>query len=253
MLLRNGFIAPDRLVWLGKTAGLDGVSLDANRDLRLGAQTTLAAIARDRLVRAHCPSLAFAASRAANPRVRAVATLGGHLAHADPRQDLPPVLLALDARVTIAGLSTSRTIGVDELLVDFMTTSLASDEIIVSVTVPARPGRRERYVRFTPNSLDDYPTVGVAAVLEVDADGTVTDARIGLGGVAPSAVLVEAARPVLVGRRPSAADLDALADAARETASPVDDQRGSAAYKKAMSALWAKRTVAALLEPEPGD
>jgi carbon-monoxide dehydrogenase medium subunit len=213
---------------------------------------TLAELAADRRVGSSCPSLAEAAARAANPRIRAVATLGGHLAHADPRQDLPPVLLALGAVVTVSGPHGVRQIPVGELLTGFMATALQPDELVVEVGIPPRAGRRDRYVRFAPNSALDFPTVGVAAEVVLDESGVVTAARVALGGVAPTAVLVAGAPAALVGRRPSAGDLDRLAEAAAEAAAPTDDQRGSVEYKTAMAAVWARRAVAGLVTPRRG-
>ncbi|HUZ22006.1 MAG TPA: FAD binding domain-containing protein [Acidimicrobiales bacterium] len=247
LLLRNGLVEPERLVWLGRIAALGGIAVGTDGSLRIGAATTLAELARHPEVLRRCASLARAASGAANPRIRAVATLGGHLGHADPRQDLPPVLLALGASAEVTGVGGTRLVEIADLLVGFMETSLAPDELITSVVVPERVGRRDVYLRYTPNSHDDYPTVGVAVDVSVAPDGRVMGARLALGGVAPTAVLVEGVADALVGRAASAADLEAVAEAARSSATPVDDQRGSAAYKQAMSGLWAVRAVRAAL------
>ena len=120
------------------------------------------------------------------------------------------MLLALGAVATVSGPHGVRQVPVRELLTGFMATALEPDELLVEVSVPPRAGRRDRYVRFAPNSSLDFPTVGVAAEVVLDESGVVTAARVALGGVAPTAVLVAGAPAALVGRRPSADDLDRL-------------------------------------------
>jgi carbon-monoxide dehydrogenase medium subunit len=247
LLLRAGLLEPSRLVWLGRIASLRGTGREADGSLRLGAGDSLADVAAHEEVRRSCPGLAAAAGGAANPRVRAVATLGGHLAHADPRQDLPPVLLALGASVEVAGRGGTRLVDLPALLVGFMETSIAPDEVITAVVVPPRQGHHDVYLRYTPASADDYPTVGAAADVALAADGTVRSARVALGGVAPTAVLVAGVQEMLAGRDPSAADLGEVAAAARASADPLDDQRGSAAYKREMCGLFAVRALRAAL------
>ncbi len=250
ILIRHGLLAAERLVWLGRVEGLRGIaSLDDG--LEIGAGVTLAEIADSALVRDRHPMLAAAAARVGNPRVRAVATLGGHLAHADPRQDLPPVLLALDAVATARGPRGERQIPLTDLFLGPFDTCLAEGELLTRVRIPvAPPGRRSRYTRFTPGSEADYPTVGVAARLELE-DGAVRRLVLGLGGVAGRPLRLEPSE--LVGQ-PSGPELfDAAAEAAVRASDPTSDQRGSAGYKRAMVRLWARRTLAALAAADGAD
>src|SRR5262249_39739121 len=152
--------------------------------------------------------------------------------HADPRQDVPPVLLALGARVAVASRDGAREIPVDDFFLGFMETEVGEDELVTSVFVPAVDGRRAVYARFTPTSSDDFPAVGVAVSIDLDVAGAVSGVRVALGGVADTPILVSEAGDVLVGRRPGERDLRALADAASESARPSGDSRGSPAYKK---------------------
>jgi carbon-monoxide dehydrogenase medium subunit len=246
MLLKNGLLEPDRIVWLGKVPGLRRLAAGGDGTLVAGATVTLRELAASEAVRSHAPALAHAASQVGNPRVRAVATLGGALVHGDPRQDIPPVLLALEARVRIAGPSGEREVPVAGFHTGFMETILAEGELVTEVVIPAVPGRRAVYARFTPGSEDDYPTVGVAASVVRSGDGTVTRAVLGLGGVGPAPLLVDGAA-ALAGSVPGPADIEAVAAAAEETAAPADDQRGSARYKKAMAREWTRRALRACL------
>lgn len=210
-LLKTGLLEPERLVWLGRIAELGRVEILADGTLRIGAGVTL-----DRLAR--LPLLASAAARIGNPRVRAVATLGGHLAHADPRQDLPPLLIVLKASVT----TSRRSLALEELYTGFMTTVLDEAELITHVDIPPS-GARSGYVRFTPGSASDYPTVGVAAALTL-ADGEVVEGRLALGA--------GASRPKLV-------PWPGLADALAAVANAAD----AGGYQREMAALFTRRLL----------
>lgn len=252
LLLKERLVAPSRLVWLGRIPELKAVSLHSDGALHIGAGVTLAQLTQSAEVRRCCPSLARAAGEIGNPRVRAVATVGGHLGHADPRQDLPPVLLAHDSRLVTVGRSGRQTIALGRLFAGPMETSLAPDEIITEVIVPPRAGRRASYVRYKPGSEQDYPAVGVAVSLVVHPDGVVADARIALGGVGATALIAADAGRSLVDHKPSPADIQVAAEMAGQSALPTDDQRGSAGYKRAMTVLWTRRALTALLGSAPG-
>lgn len=247
MLLKHRLIEPTTLVYLGGLDRLSGVIEGDGGELRLGATATLRSLIASPEVVKTAPALADAARHVGNARVRAVATIGGALVHADPRQDLPPVLLALGASVQLASAGGARTVPLSEFFRGFMETAAAEDELLTEAIIPPGRNRRTTYARYTPTSQDDYPTVGVAVSLEFDDDGTVGSASVALGGVADRPILVPEAHQLLAGRRPSERDLASLAEAAEAAASPTDDQRGSAAYKKAMAAVWTRRAASACL------
>lgn len=240
LLVSQGLLDPACLVWLGRIAELRRMRREGDR-LVIGAGVTLRELAADPTVRVHLPALAEAAAVVGNSRVRAAATIGGALAHADPRQDLPPACLAHRASVQIAGPSGRRSLPVEDLATGFMSTVLEPDEVLTAVTVPLVDGLRSAYLRYTPGSADDYPTVGVAAAARV-ANGVVTDASVAVAGAGPRAYLVPEADG-LVGRRAEEAPTRALGDAAAARARPVDDRLGTAAYKQAMVSVWARRAV----------
>jgi carbon-monoxide dehydrogenase medium subunit len=268
MLLKNDLIAPRKIVWLARIPELRRLDYEptdsestgpanagpanagtAGGELLVGATVTLRELARSEVIRHRFPALAYAASRVGNPRVRAVATVGGALTHSDARQDVPPVLYALGARVRIQSLRGSREIPVHDFHTGFMETVLAEDELVTQVVVPAVPGQRAAYGRFTPGSHDDYPTVNAAASVVRDSGGRVTSAVLALGGVGSTPLLVgETAR--LLGPAPGRSEVESVAAAAEAAASPYDDQRGSAAYKKAMAGEWAARVIRACLDPD---
>jgi carbon-monoxide dehydrogenase medium subunit len=248
LLLKNGLIAPDRLVSLRRVPELAAIE-GRDTQLRLGATVTLRQLVSSPAARAVAPVLVQAASQVGNPRVRAMATVGGAIAHADPRQDIPPALLALDACACLSGPDGQRTVPMSEYFFGFLETAAREDELITEVVVPVRPGTRGVYARFTPNSRDDYPVVCVAVVASLAGDGSTAAARIAVGGVGPKAMLATGAADVLAGHRP---DRDVLAAAAASAAAAVDpgeDRRGSADYKRAMTEVWVRRALERCLLP----
>jgi aerobic carbon-monoxide dehydrogenase medium subunit len=249
MLLKNDLIAPRKIVWLARIPSLRRLGVGTGGDVILGATVTLRELSGSEVILRRFPALAYAASRVGNPRVRAVATVGGALTHSDARQDVPPVLYALGARVRVQGRKGTREIPVADFHTGFMETVLAEDELVTEVVIPGDvQGLRAAYGRFTPGSHDDYPTVNAAASIVRDADGRITGAVLAVGGVGSTPLLVPAAAG-LAGTVPGSAEVEAVAAAAETAASPFDDQRGSARYKKAMAREWAARVLRACLDP----
>ena len=246
LLLKNRLVQPSKLVWLGRVRELGGIDLLPGGGLRVGANVRVGELSRSELVLREAPALARAASSVGNPRVRAVATIGGALAHADPRQDLPPVLLALGATVALASPSGSRQVPLERFFLGFMETTVEPGELITEVVVPPAPGRRLAYARYTPGSEDDYPTVGAAASV-IMGNGLVERAAVALGGVGPTALLVPGLDGLLAGTTPGQAELRAAAEAAEAAVRPTDDQRGSAAYKRAMAGVFTRRVLESCL------
>jgi carbon-monoxide dehydrogenase medium subunit len=240
ILLRQRVIAPDCLVSLLGIPDLERIERTED-GLRLGATATLRAIESSEIVREAAPVLAEAVHLVGNVRVRNVATIGGHLAHADVHLDLPPVLTALGAGVVARGPAGERHIPIDEFFVGYYETALAAGEMIVAVELPRQPADLHgAYLKYCMLSPNDWPTVGVAAFLAADG----SDARIVAGSVAERPLRVPRAESLLRGelRR------DALIEASRlyaEAADPVDDVRGSADYKRRVTAVFVRRAVEA--------
>jgi CO/xanthine dehydrogenase FAD-binding subunit len=249
LLLRSRLIEPRTIVWLARIPELRRLEERPDGSVSAGATVTLREIARSGLIRQRFPALAYAAGRVGNPRVRAVATLGGALAHADPRQDVPPVLLVLGATIRTAGPAGTRDIPAAGFQAGFMETALADGEVVTNVVIPLVPGRRAAYARFNPASGEDYPTVSAAASVVRGADLRVTSAILALGAVGPRPLLVPEAA-ALTGTIAGAEEIEAVARAAGTIAEPASDQRGSARDKKAMAREWSARVLRACLDPE---
>jgi len=173
LMMKAGVLRPSRLVSL-RRLGLEGI--EASGSLRIGAMTTLRALEKSDLVRKGWPVITKTLRTLSNVRVRNVATLGGHLAHGDPHMDLPPLLAALGATVTIAGAKGERTSSVEALYRGYLETTLQKGELITKVEIPALGKKRAAYLKCTTRSADDWPALGVAVVLDGDKPTIVVSA-----------------------------------------------------------------------------
>ena len=248
LLLGQWLIEPDALVWLGKIPELRSFTV-TDQEFVIGSAVTLREVSRHPAVRSSLTALADAAGIVGNPRIRAVATLGGAMAHADPRQDVPPALAALGASVNIAGPEGTRTVRSADLATGPMDTVLQPGELITAVRIPRYQGLRSVYLRFTPGSAADYPTVCAAASARRDADGVLVSVALALGSVGPTVLVVPEAGELAGQRAPSAEAIATVADAAAWRARPTTTRLGTAGYVRAMAAVWARRALTACLTP----
>jgi aerobic carbon-monoxide dehydrogenase medium subunit len=244
ILMKQDLIRPPRVLGLRRIAQLREIGASADGGLTLGALATHAALARSKPVIAHASALAATFALVATVRIREQATLGGNLAHADPAQDPPVTLLALDSVAVARSRFGERRIPFDGLFADIFETSLEPGEILTRVEVPALPsGARAAYLKFLPGTCDDYATVSVAAVVAAEASGACTHARIALGGAGPVPLRAHEAERSLVGRPLNDAAIREAAALAAAATDPIDDLRGSAAYKRAMAGVWTERAL----------
>ncbi len=243
LMLKSGLYRPRRLVSLRHVAdGIDAIRLAADGTLEIGAMVRLSALERAPEVRRAAPSIADTLPIHSNVRVRNVATIGGNLAHADPHMDLPPLLMALGARVRVAGPAGTRTIAVEDLFAGYLATVLAGDELIVALNVPPQHGRRAAYLKCTARAADDWPALGLAAVLAVE-DGIARNVRIAIGAATETAMRLRDAESAVEGHRLDAALLRAAGREAAAEAPVVADQHGSAAYKRALVDVYVRRVL----------
>jgi carbon-monoxide dehydrogenase medium subunit len=242
ILMKQDLVRPARVIGLRRLTQLRAI--EATDGLRLGALATHGALARSPDVRRHAAALASTFASVATVRIREQATLGGNLAHADPAQDPPVTLLALDGAAVAVSMSRARRIPLERFFVDVFETSLEPDELLVRVELPRPPaGARATYKKFLPATLDDYATVSVAAVIATDAAGACTHARIALGAAGPVPLRAHDAERSLLGRRLDDAAVREAAALAAAATDPIDDLRGSAEFKRAMAGVWTERAL----------
>ena len=244
LLLKEGLLAPSYLISTGRLAELEYVR-GTPEALEVGGGTTLWALEQSPLVRDGFPALAQALAAIGNVRIRHAATVGGHLAHADPRLDLPPVLMTLGARARCQRDGAAREVPVADLFLGPYETCLAPDELITGISVPVPAARAgSAFLRYTPSSPTDWPLVNVAVLLGLDAAGRCERLEIGIGCVAARALCVPGSETGLLGERLAAGALRTLAEGCAARADPVSDLRGSADYKREMVKVFVRRAVA---------
>jgi carbon-monoxide dehydrogenase medium subunit len=247
LMMKMGVLRPERLVSLrGVEKRYSEISAQES-EVRIGALTTLSALERSALIAKELPVVARTLRTLSNVRVRNVATLGGHLAHADPHMDLPPVLIALGARITVVGPKGERTVPLEGLHKGYLETTLARNELIGEIIVPKQGARRAAYLKCTTRSADDWPALGVAALLEMGGD-TVREARLVIGAATDTPKRLAQAEGVLRGARVDDAALKKAGEAAAAEAGVIGDAHGSAAYKRELLRVYVARAVRAALE-----
>jgi carbon-monoxide dehydrogenase medium subunit len=247
LMMKSGMFRPTRLVSLSKIEKTY-FSIAAGKDgLRIGAMTTLTALEHSDEVRKHAPVITRTLRTLSNVRVRNVATVGGALAHADPHMDLPPVLIALGATITVAGPQGERSLAVEDLFSGYFETVLKKNELIAALHVPSQGGTRAAYLKVTTGSADDWPALGVAVAIKRDG-GEVTSARIVTSAATEKAMRLPAAEAVLAGKRIDDKMLARAGDAAADEADIIADVRGSASYKRELLRVYVARALRTALE-----
>ena len=244
IMMKQRLVMPETLISLHRLRGLDEVR-EVNGALHLGALLTHRAAEISSLVRTRLPALAETYRHVATVRIRNVATVGGALAHADPNQDPPVTLLALDARVQLTSVAGSREVPLTDFFTDYYETVLRPDELLTAIRVPIPPPHTgSAYVKFLPRTADDYATVGVAATVRLDsATGTCQDCRIALGSVGSTPLRALQAEGVVRGQRLTPELLREAGAVAQQQTDPISDTRGSAEYKRAMAGVFVRRAL----------
>jgi aerobic carbon-monoxide dehydrogenase medium subunit len=246
LMMKAGVFRPAKLVSLRKIeSNYAAITADA-RGLTIGAMTTLSDLEHSADVRACAPLITQTLLTLSNVRVRNVATVGGALAHGDPHMDLPPVLMALDASLTVVGPNGEGSLPVESLFTGYYETVLALNELIAFVHVPAQRSKQAAYMKVTTGAVDDWPALGIAAVIVSDGD-VVKSARIVASAATEKAIRLTSAESVLQANRIDDKLVRRAADAAVEEVEFVGDVRGSAPYKRELMRVYVQRAVRAAL------
>lgn len=245
ILLKQGLYQPKALLNIKKIPELKGIRYDEAEGLVIGALVTHRELETSALVREKLPVLCDAEREVANIRVRNMGTVGGNLASGEPLTDLSQIFIALDGRLKIAGPTGERSLPVEDLFVDFYTTSLAEDEIITNIILPPLPPRSGiDYIRFSSSSVVDKPSAGVAVRVTLDGE-VVQTARIVLGCVGPTPVRARRAEVLIAGKKLTTELMAEAGKIASQECSPTSDLRGSEQYKRAIVGTLVKRALTA--------
>ena len=244
--MKQRFAQPGHVIGLRQVARQDALGgiEEADGAIRIGALCTLRRLEDSTLLRQRVPLLAETVGRVATRRIRSMATIGGGLVNGDPNQDPPPALIALDASVEFTSSAGTRACPVEELFLDYYDTDVQPGEVLTAVSVPLpAAGTGGAYLKFLPRTAEDYATVSVAAVVSQDEDGACREVRIALGAVGMTPIRARAAEDLLRGQPLTEDAIRAAAATVPDAVDPLDDFRGSADYKREMTAVFTRRAI----------
>jgi aerobic carbon-monoxide dehydrogenase medium subunit len=250
IMMRQRLLMPKVVISLARIPNFDRITFDERDGLRIGAGARHRDIELSPIVKQHYPLLHETFRKVAQPRIRNMGTVGGNLAAGDPLTDPGASLIALDAEVTLAGSKENRTIALEEFFVDYYQTALNPGELLTEIRVPPpkRPGWS--HIKFTPRSIEDFATVGIAITLDAK-NGVCEDVRMGLNSVASTIVRPKRAEQILRGQPINDARLREMGEIAATEVDPMDDNRGSAEYKREMVKVLIRRAAQDALQRLP--
>jgi carbon-monoxide dehydrogenase medium subunit len=240
-VLRLRLNAPSVLV---DVSGVDEMRqvTDEGSSLLVGAAVTTHEVMHDGLVTAHVPLLSQTAALVADPAIRHRGTFGGSCAHADPSGDMPSVAAALDAEFVVAGPGGRRTVAASDFFVDFFTTAVGLDEVLVAVRLPKMDGWGSHYEKFH-RTAQAWAIVGVAAAVRVEG-GSIAEARIALTNMGPRPVRATSVESALVGGPATAEAIAAASASAADGTSPTSDTHADADFRQHLARVLTSRAVA---------
>jgi carbon-monoxide dehydrogenase medium subunit len=240
-MMKLRFAEPGHLIDLGKLSELKGIREVAG-EIRIGAMTTENELIWSTLLQAKCPLIVEGARQISDPQVRYRGTLGGDISHGDPGNDHPALMLALDASFVLAGGQGERVVPADGFFLGTYLTLLEPGEIMTEIRIPTpQAGTGSCYAKLK-RKTGDFATAAAAVTLRM-SNGAVSDVRIALTNVAPSALRAAAAEQSLVGKPLDEAAIAEAARLAMDVCEPVADLRGDIEYKTAMAGEMTRRAL----------
>ena len=214
-------------------------------EIYIGAAIPSAILNENAELKAKLPGLIESADLIGSTQIQGRASIGGNLCNSSPAGDTIPALIANAAVCHIIGPGGERNVPVEEFLTGVGTNCMTGDEFLLGLKVPAPKGKTgDAYLRFIPRTEMDIAVAGAGVRLTLDESGTCTAARVGIGAVAPTALLVPEAADALIGTQVDAAALQAAADACSAASSPISDKRGTVEYRIKVVGVLCKRAGA---------
>lgn len=241
--LRSELVTPDTLIDIKKINGVRDITCNPDGSWTLGVAATGAEMSEHPDLCRDWPGVVEAMDLIGSTQVQGRATLTGNLCNGSPAADSVPAMVAAGVTVTITGPNGNRTVAVEDIPTGPGRTSLAKGELISAVNIPARGEHGgDAYLRFIPRTEMDIAVVGVGVNLRLNGD-TITEARVSLGAVAPTVLLVEDAAQAIIGTTLDETALSALAAAASAACNPIDDKRGTIEFRTEVAGVLARRTA----------
>ncbi|SHK25329.1 carbon-monoxide dehydrogenase medium subunit [Shimia gijangensis] len=251
--LRADIVEPDDLIDVKQIAGVKDITRRSDGGWDLGVAVAGAEMTEHAALMADWPGLVEGMGLIGSTQVQGRATLVGNLCNASPAGDASPGMMAAGVTVTVTGPNGTREVAVEDVPTAPGRTSLEKGEVVSAVHIPARGANGgDAYLRFIPRTEMDIAVVGCGVNLRLDGD-IVTEARVALGAVAPTARLVQDAADAIIGTTLDDAALDALAAAAEAACMPIDDKRGTIEFRTDVAGVLAKRAAKIAYARAKGD
>jgi len=245
--MKDGLMKPAYLVSLKNLDSLKAIRYETGTGVIIGARATHNEVMNNRLLQEKYRSVCEAAHSMAADQIRNIGTVGGNLVNAVPSADLPPILIALDARARIVGSSRERTIALEDFFLGPGKTVLEKGEILAEIIIPDQPTTGSNYIKFGLRRAGALAVAGVASSVTV-SDGTCRDVRVVLGAVAPTPMRARQAENVLRGKKISQELIDEAGRIAAAESKPISDIRGSIEYRRNLVNVLTRRSLKAAIE-----
>jgi CO/xanthine dehydrogenase FAD-binding subunit len=248
--LRAGVRRPEYVVDVKNIQEMRRIDFSMQRGLRLGAAVPCIEVHENADMRKYYPGLTEAAHLIGSLQIQSRASVGGNLCNGSPAADTTPALIALGAKCRVIGPSGERLVPVEDFCTAPGRTVLQPSELLVEFQIPS-PARNssDAYLRFIPRNEMDIAVVGVGAAITLDlGDERITEARIGLAAVGPTPIFAREASQALAGKRINDEALDRAAQLATAATSPIDDMRGTAEFRRHITGVLTRRTLAKAIE-----
>lgn len=250
--MRSGRLTPELVVDLKRIPALTSIAAE-NGGYRVGAAKACMELVEHEAFARDCPGITDAVKLIGSIQVKGRASMGGNLCNASPAADSTPALIAARATARVVGPNGKRDVPVEEIAIGPGKTSLGKGEILESFLLPKRTARSgDAYLRFTPRTEMDIAVVSAAVNLTLDESGVCREACVSLGAVAERALVVPEAAAALIGTKVDEAALKALAAAASAACRPIDDKRGTKAYRTKVAGVLARRAAEIALNRAKG-
>ena len=234
---------PSVLVDLNRIDALSYIRQDEGA-LVIGGMTRQRIVERSMLIEAVAPLVTAAMPYVAHAAIRSRGTVGGSLAHADPAAELPAVMLALDASMTLQNRARTRVVRASDFFTGLFSTALEPAELLVGISIPPQPSRSGFGFEELSRRHGDFALAGVAACVATSESGVCTTARVGLFSLADRPLLSDHVASALVGQRPTPEAIRAAAeDAARDDIDPTSDMHASSGYRRHLAAVLIRRAL----------
>ncbi len=248
-LMNMRLARPKVIVDVNRIPGLDYISPTPDGGLAIGALTRQRSVEKSAVIKERFPVLAAAMPSIGHSQIRNRGTVGGSISHADPAAELPALCLALDGELVLSSASNQRVLKPEEFFISYLTTAMAPEELLTEIRLPAQSQERRWGFQEVCRRQGDFAMVGAVSLLQLDDSGVCQSACITMFGVGGTPVRIRRAEEALLGSRVNGSVLQDVSKIVSEELDPDSDIHASAAYRKEVGGVIARRTLEAAIKP----